>query len=75
MNGTFSPVALSGQVYTIAGAGISLGLLAGMARGISDMTWRREPTVRPTKARKSKSTKSPYKPPYRPYKYKPMYTW
>lgn len=36
----FNPMTLSSTVYGIAGAGISLGLLAGMAKGISDMTWK-----------------------------------
>ena len=74
-NGTFSPVALSGTVYGIAGAGISLGLLAGMARGISNMTWGPRPTVRPSSRPKVKSTKKKTKSGYPGSNYRPRYAW
>ena len=79
-NGTFNPAALSGTVYGIAGAGISLGLLAGMARGISDMTWGQRPTVRATKKsqdkRKQQPRMRPYKPiQFKPYRPKPAFDW
>jgi len=69
-NGVVNPAAIAGQVYGIAGAGISLGLLAGMARGISDITWKE-----PTRTRRSqpKYKKSKKKEQYAFASYKPYY--
>ena len=66
-NGTiFNPTTLASQVYTIAGSGISLSLLAGMARGIQDITWQQ-----PTRHRKRQTRKKQYN----PYQYQSKYTW
>ena len=65
MNGTFNPMNTASTVYGIAGAGISLGLLAGMAKGIQDITYRKEPIVR----RKQKTKyNAKQRQPYQPYK-------
>lgn len=75
-NGTiFNPAALAGTVYGIAGAGISLGLLAGMARGVQEITYGRQPIAQPRRQSRYKPRRiaQPYKP-YR-YAYKPKYTW
>ena len=74
-NGTFNPAALAGTVYGIAGAGISLGLLAGMARGISDMTWGHTSTVRRDRRVPYQKPRKKAKAAYNPYGYTPKYTW
>ena len=73
----FNPAALAGTVYGIAGAGISLSLLAGMARGVQDITYGPRPTVRASSQRKYKSKQRPAFQPYKhtPYRYKSKYTW
>lgn len=68
-NGIFNPTALSSTVFGIAGAGISLGLLAGMARNIQDITYQRPLT----------KVRRPYKYQYIPQRplapYKPSFTF
>jgi len=68
----FNPTTLASQVYGIAGAGISLGLLAGMSRGISDMTWK-EPNRRSKQAHRYRKYRGPVYKRNNPYKTK--YTW
>ena len=76
-NGIFNPTNLASQVYGIAGMGISIGLLAGLARGIQEISL---PTKRPlTKVYKPyKYQYIPHRPlsPYKPsFQFKPKYTW
>jgi len=66
------------QVVGIAGMGISLGLLAGMSRGVMDTMYpysrrRRQPVRQPRKRPPIK-----YNRPYRPRPYRgtyPRYAW
>ena len=73
---TYDVSGLSGQVFGIAGMGISVGLLAGMARNIQDITYSKRPAPRVSKSRAYQY--KPYKPKPRskPYKaYNPYGSW
>ena len=71
---TYDVSGLGSQVLGIAGMGISVGLLAGMARNIQDITYSKRPAPRVNrsgayqyKPYKAKSSYKPYKPAPSPY--------
>ena len=68
-NGVFNPMTLAGQVYGIADMGISVSLLAGMARNIQDITYRPLSKKRYTRIRQERPLVR------NPYQFKPKYTW
>jgi len=61
---TYDVSGLAGSVIGVAGMGISVGLLAGMARNIQDITYSKRPTPQGRKV-------APYQ--YKPYKSKTRY--